>query len=322
MPSPSPRIEILVFCNTIVHRHEHKSNSRSNSYVCEGRQSHLKRPGFQSGFFQSGVIFFALLPLSAQAKAPAPALSVPRIQAQAFGLGYALRTADLSAVAYTQSVQSLKDVTDPKVAGAEVAHFKSEVPKLRRSQAASYTQAATLLTQMGAPPALRAWAAQSAATLNAPLVYSKDAQKLAKTEPDTAQVLAELVEIQNIKAAADARQTPLTLWLNLTGGRTAPWNADIGAYTAELRRASAAVAPTRLSSVTAQVLLRHAPSTAPAAARGALAALIPQGGGNLQNLATLAPANVTPAKITYTAETLLMLYGAAAEAEALDKSAA
>ena len=81
-------------------------------------------------------------------------------------------------------------------------------------------------------------------------------------------------------------------------------------------------APTRLSSITAQILLRHAPSAAPAAARDSLAALIPQGGGNLQNLATLAPANVTAAKVARAAETLLALYGASAEAEALDKSAA
>ncbi len=269
-----------------------------------------------------GGAFLLLLPLTAQAKPPQPAPGVPRVQAQAFSLGYALRTADLSAVAYTKSVRSLKSVADPQVAGAEVAHFNSGIPRLRRSQAASYTLTASLLTQMGAPSTLRAWAAQSAAMLNAPLVYPKDAQKLAKTEPNTAAVLAELVEIQNIKAAADAHQPPLTLWLSLVGGRAAPWNADVGAYTAELRRASSASGPTRLSSVAAQLLLRHAPSTAPAAARDSLAALIPQGGGNLQNLATLAPANVTLAKVAHAAETLLALYGASAEADALDKSAA
>ena len=267
------------------------------------------------------ILLLALLPLAAQAKASLPAPGVPRVQTQAFGLGYALRAADLSADAYIKSVKSLKNVMDPQVAGAEVAHFSSAVLSLRRSQAASYTRTASLLTQMGAPASLRAWAAQSAATLNAPLVYPKDAQKLAKTEPDTAQVLAELVEIQNIKAAADAEQSPLTLWLSLVGGKAAPWNADVGAYTAELRRASSAVAPTRLSSVTAQILLRQAPPAAPAAARDSLAALIPQGGGNLQNLATLAPANVTAAKVAHAVENLLSLYGAAAEADALDKSA-
>lgn len=267
-------------------------------------------------------LLLALMPVSTQAKSVSSALGMPRVQAQAFGLGYALRTADLSAVAYTKSVQSLKNVTDPQVAGAEVAHFKSEVPNLRRSQAAAYTLTASLLTQMGAPQALRAWAVQSAASLSAPLIYPKDAQKLAKTEPDTAAVSAELTEIQNLKAAADARQSLLILWLKVVGGKTAPWNADVGGYAAELRRASSTTAPTRLSSVKAQLLLGHAPPGTPAAARDSLAALIPQGGGNLQSLATLAPANVTPAKVAHAVESLLSLYGASAEADALDKSAA
>ena len=259
------------------------------------------------------IFLLTLLPLAAQAKPAAP--SVPKVQAQAFSLGYALRTADLSALAYTEAVQTLKGVSDPQVAGAEVAHLARESLKLRRTQAAAYTLTASTLTQMGAPAPLRAWAAASAATLNAPLVYPKDAQKLVKTEPDTAAVLAELVEIQNIKAAADAQQQPLTLWLSLIGGPAAPWDADVGAYTAELRQAAAS--PTRLSSVTAQVLLRHAPPQSPAAARDALAALIPQGGGNLQNLATLAPANVTAAKLAYASDALLALYGATGEADAL-----
>ena len=269
----------------------------------------------------ASLLFLALLPLTAHAKTPPPPLGVPKIRAQAFRLGYVLRTADLRAVAYTKSVQSLKGVTDQKLAGAEVAQLSSAVAKLRRSQAASYTLTASLLTQMGAPPTLQSWASKSAATLSAPLVYSKDAQKLARTEPDTAAVLGELGEIQSIKAASAAQQSPLTLWLRLTGGKAAPWDADVGAYTAELRRAVSATGPSRLSSVQAQALLRHAPAEAPAAARDSLAALIPQGGGNLSALATLAPANVTPAKITYTVKTLLRLYGAAEEADALDKSA-
>jgi hypothetical protein len=262
-----------------------------------------------------------LLTLPAQAKGTAPALEISRIQAQAFGLGYALRTADLQAVAYTKSIQQLKDVSDPQVAGAEVAHFSSEVLRLRRAEAASYTLTASLLSQMGAPASLRLWATQSVAALNAPLVYSNDAKKLAKTEPDTAAVSAELTEIQEIKAAADAQQTPMTLWLELTGGKVTPWTANVGAYAAELHRASHAASPSPLSSITARILLRHAPPGAPAATRESLATLIPSGGGNLQNLATIAPANITSDKITHVYETLLTLYNAEGQAQTLDKSA-
>ena len=194
------------------------------------------------------------------------------MQAQAFGLGYALRVADLRAVAYTKAVETLQSVTDPKLAGAEVAHFSDDVPRLRHAQAESYAQAAGLLNLMGAPLPLRDWAKQSAATLNAPLVYTKDAQKLAKTEPATAAVLAELVEIQAIKAAADAQQTRMTLWLEVSGGKVTPWTADVGAYAAELGRASHAVDVQPASSITARLLLlQEAPPSAPATARESLA---------------------------------------------------
>jgi len=255
---------------------------------------------------------------AAQAKDAPP---ISRTQAQAFGLGYALRTADLQAVAYTKSVEQLKNVSDPQVAGAEVAHLSSEVTPLRHARAAAYAQASALLTQMGAPLSFRTWITQSAAKLNAPLVYSSDDRKQAKTDLNTAAVSAELTEIQDIKSTADAQQTQMTLWLELTGGKVTPWTANVGAYAAELHRASHAASPSPLSSITARILLRHAPPGAPAAARESLATLIPSGGGNLQNLATIAPANITSDKITHVYETLLTLYNAEGQAQTLDKSA-
>ena len=297
----SPRIEVRVFGKALVRLRGHQNSSRD----C---------------FFPFGLLL-ALTPLAAHAK-DAPAVSpISRVQGQAFGLGYALRAADLQAVAYAKSMQALNETTDPQVRGAEVAHFSSEIAPLRRSEAASYTQVAALLTQMGAPASLRAWATQSAAKLAAPLVYTGDAKKLQKTEPDTAAVLSELVEIQSVKAAADAQQTPMTLWLELTGGQVSSWSADVGGYAAELHHAPSGTAPSRLSSVTAQVLLLHAPAGAPAETRESLANLIPSGGGNLQNLATLAPPNVTADKISHVYDTLLTLYRAQRLAQALGKSA-
>ncbi len=271
------------------------------------------------------LLLFLLLSLLLTA-APTHAKDVPlmpgvtRTQAQAFSLGYALRTADERAVAYTQSVKRLKGVTDPQVAGAEVAHLSSDVPKLRHAEAASYAAVSALLTRMGAPETLRAWASSSAAALNAPLVYVGDAKKMTKTEPDTAAVLAELVEIQSLKAAADRQQTSLTLWLKVTGGKAAPWSADTGAYTADLRRTAAGAAPRPLLVATARALLQNAPPDTPAAARESLAGLVPHGGGNLQNLATIVPASLTPAKMAQASGTLLTLYGADALAQTLDKS--
>ncbi len=297
-----------------------RSPFRSLSAQADIRRLRPTAQEFIPTLFLLGAGLLLLTP-AAQAKDTAPAPGIPRVQAQAFRLAYALRTADLQAVAYTKSVERLKEVSNPQVAGAEVAHFSSDVPRLRHAEAASYTAAGALLTQMGAPISVRAWAAQSAATLNAPLVYTNDAKKMARAEPTAAAVSAELTEIQNIKAAADAQQTPMTLWLNLTGGKVAPWSADVGAYAAELHRASHTASPSPLSSITARILLRHAPAGAPAAARESLATLIPAGGGNLQNIATIAPADITPAKINHVYETLLTLYGAQSQAELLDKSA-
>jgi hypothetical protein len=289
-------------------------------------QADTRRPGPTAEDFNPTrllvtVIGLLLFTPAAQAKDTPPVPEISRIQAQAFRLGYALRTADLQAVAYTKSIQQLKDVSDPQVAGAEVAHFSSEIPRLRHAEAASYTLTANLLNQMGAPASLRLWAAQSAEILNAPLVYSNDAKKLAKTEQDTAAVSAELTEIQEIKSTADAEQTPMTLWLDLVGSKVTPWTANVGAYAAELHRASHTASPSPLSSITARILLRHAPPGAPAATRESLATLIPSGGGNLQNLATIAPANITADKITHVYETLMTLYNAEGQAQTLDKSA-
>ncbi len=265
--------------------------------------------------------FLALLPVAAHAKDAAPAPGVTRMQAQAFKLAYALGTADLQAVAYTKSVERLQGVSDPQVAGAEVAHFSSEVSPLRRARAAAYAQASALLAQMGAPLSVRAWAAQSAARLSAPLAYSKDNRQQAKTDPNTAAVSAELEEITALRSLADAQQTPLALWLVLAGGKAVPWTAEVGTYAAELHRASETTSPSPLPGITARVLLRSAPPGAPAVTRESLATLIPSGGGNLQNLATIAPADITSGKIAHVYETLLTLYGAESQAETLDKSA-
>ncbi|MGI4790854.1 MAG: hypothetical protein ACRYFS_18640 [Janthinobacterium lividum] len=298
-----------------------------NSFFSKGRKSPLCivpiRIAPQNWGGGAFLTLFLLMPGIAQAKDAAPTTpGVTRVQTQAFQLGYALRVADLRAVAYTKSIEALKEVSDTQLAGAEIAHFSDDVPQFRRTQASSYARTAALLNQMGAPQSMRLWAVQSAAMLNAPLVYSKDAQKLAKTEPDTAAVLAELVEIQAIKADAVRQQTPMTLWLEITGGKVTPWTADVGAYTAELSRVSHAITPSPIASVTARLLLLNAPTGAPAATRESLATLIPSGGGNLQNLATMAPSSITSGKITHVYETLLTIYNAEAQAETLGKGAA
>lgn len=270
-----------------------------------------------------GGFLLLALPLAAHARDSKPKdtlPAVPRVQAQAFALGYALRTADTRALAFTQSVEQLKSVDDDAQAGAEVARLSRQTVSLRLSEKTAYAQVAAQLKSMGAPESLQTWAATTVAGLSAPVVLTKDAKDLQKKEPDTAQVLSTLAELQALKAGTNSRQQSLTTWLALTGGKVAVWSAETGAYTADLHRAATANRGA-LPSGAARALLVHAPTNAPAATRQAVADLIPTGGGNLQALATMPPADFTPEKLTRVCGTLLDLYGANGLSAALDEAA-
>lgn len=267
------------------------------------------------------MLLLLALPLAAHARDSKPKdapPAVPRVQAQAFALGYALRTADARVLAFTHSVEQLKTVDDDGLAGAEVKHLSRQTLTLRLSEKTAYAQVAAQLKTMGAPESLQVWAAATVAGLSAPVVLTKDAKDLQKKEPDTAQVLSTLAELQAIKAGTNNRQQSLTTWLALTGGKVAVWSAETGAYTADLHRA-AMVNRGALPSGAARALLVHAPADAPSATRQAVADLIPTGGGNLQALATVPPADFTPEKLTRVCGTLLDLYGASGLSAVLDE---
>ncbi len=249
--------------------------------------------------------------------APLAARAVPPAQTQAFLLGYTLRTCDQRSVAFTQSVKALgaleeTDAGTDQATGAEVTRLSRRAGNLRKAQAAAYRQAAKTLTKMNAPKTLHDWAAQTAETLDAELVYSEDAKSLRKTEPDTAAVLAELDELRAVKADANARQPALAAWLKLTGGAASVWTADLGSYAADLHSAAPLVGVTRR-------LLQTAPTGTPSEVRGDLSELIPRGGGNLQALATIAPLGVSPEKRGQVYEKLLDIYEARQTAEKLDE---
>ena len=273
-----------------------------------------------------GLLLLCLLalPLAAHAREAKPPKdappTVPRVQAQAFVLGYALRTADTRALAFTQSVEQLRSVDDDAQAGAEVARLSRETVLLRLTEKTAYTQIAAQLKTMGAPDSLQSWTTTTAAELSAPVVLTKDAKDLQKKEPDTAQVLSVLAELQTIQAGTNSRQQSLNTWLALTGGKVAVWSAETGAYTADLHRATT-VNRGALPAGAARALLVHAPADAPSATRLAIADLIPVGGGNLQALATMPPADFTPEKLTRVCKTLLDLYGANGLSASLDEAA-
>lgn len=232
--------------------------------------------------------------------------AVPLAQARAFALGYTLRACDLRAIAFTRSVKALKDVEDAQTP-AEVARLGREATALRHTQAVSYAQISGLLTKMSAPAPLRAWASRGATSLAGPPPYGAEEQSLAKSDPDTAAVMAALDEVSALKTEADAELPMLAAWLGTSGGRLSVWTAEVGTYTADLRAAATtpgqAVPPLRA----ARRLLQTAPPGAPSPARACLAAMAPRG-GNLGDLATVTPRPLSPEKMGGISEGLLAVY--------------
>ena len=232
--------------------------------------------------------------------------AVPLAQARAFALGYTVRACDLRAIAFTSAVKGLKDVEDAQTP-AEVARLGREATALRHTQAVSYEQISSLLAKMSAPTALRAWASKAAANLAAPPALSGEEQSLAKSDPDTAAVLAALDEVSALKTESDAELSPLAAWLGTSGGALSVWTAEVGTYAADLRAAATtpgqAAPPLRAT----RRLLQTAPPGAPSLTRAYLAAMAPRG-GNLGSLATVSPHPASPEKMGGIFEDLLAVY--------------
>ncbi|MDQ2799222.1 MAG: hypothetical protein M3Y13_06215 [Armatimonadota bacterium] len=262
-------------------------------------------------------VLICLLPLSAQAKESS--VSIPE-QSRIFTLALTLRACDLRDQNYIEAVQSLKTITEVDAATAEVKSLSRETPKLRHAQSEGYAQAAKMLARMGAPPSLQTWAASAAARFKVPLVYDDEARKMAKTEPDAGQVMAELSELEGVKTSADDQQPDIAIWLKLSGGAVALWTADVGAYAADLRRAAALPGTSRLLGRAALRLLLKAPAGSPSGVRGDLSDLAPAGGGNLQDLSAVVPEATPRRKISRAYAKLLGDYDAQKQADALDKA--
>ena len=253
----------------------------------------------------AAVVLLALVPLTT-ADADSPA--VPQSQTRCFALAYTLRACDLRAQDYVETIQALQSAPDDEAAKAETARKSRETPALRRTQGIAYTQAAKLLSRMGAPPALHDWAVQTAALLNAPLAYDRDARDTAKKDPAAAQVLAELSEIAQVRTSSDEQQPSLAVWLKLTGGAIAIWTADVGSFEADLHRAAETPGPSRLIGKAALRLLLKAPPDTPSTARGELSELAPTGGGNLQDLPGALPQITPHEKISRAYAALMAIY--------------
>ena len=228
----------------------------------------------------------ALLPTKPLAATAAPTPSVPLSQRQCFQMQFLLRLPGLEARHFIEAVKSLRDTDgDQDTTDRRIADLAGQARALRRDEARAFAQLAPLLKTMAATPELQTWAASEADRLSRPLHYTKDEQKDARTEPESAAILATLDEADALKTDTDARLSSLGLWIRLTQGRVGFWAADVGDMTAYLHAALV----TRKEPLVSVTLARHlqdtAPPGTPAAVTDALALLAPQAG----NLGGLAP---------------------------------
>jgi len=243
----------------------------------------------------------------------------PPGQRRAFALGYALRAGEDGPTALLAAVKKLKDVDDDSLAGVDVSRLSRAVPDSRQRQQAAYHALSLLLAGMGAPATLRDWAAGTDAGLTAPLSFSAEEASLAKTEPDTALLLARLDEVRAVRSTTGARKPLLSAWLKLSGGGTALWTADAGRYAYDLSVDAASHGTSGRAATGARLLLARAPLDSPDAVREALAALVPRG-GNLQNLATVPAGGLTTEQRAGILELILGAYNADALSRKLEAS--
>lgn len=243
----------------------------------------------------------------------------PRTQTRIFALALTLRACDLRSQDYIETIQSLQTIDDTEALNSQIKNSSREAARLRHTQSDAYALAAQMLTRLGAPTNLQEWAIQTAARFKAPLVYDDTARKMAKNEPESGLVMAELGELESVNAASAAQQPALGLWLNLTGGAVAVWTADIGSYAADLRRADLLAGQSHLLGHAALRLLLKAPSDSPSAIRGDLSELAPKSRGNLSDMATVLP-SVPHERAQRIYTKLVDDYDAKTQVEGLDKT--
>ncbi len=261
------------------------------------------------------LLLLLLIAVPVQA-APGPA--TPPAQTAAFRLGFALQAPAAQTETYLQAVKGLKDIPDDAQAANEVSKLAAQSADLRAKEARAYAQAALLLHALGASPKLQTWASDTSRRLATPLALSKDAQRDASSDTDTATVMGTIDEAQDIKTAADKWMPSLLNWLKVTLGQPGVWADALGNMTAGLDAAVGSGRSLYLSRSEPMKLADTSPPGTPTAALLALNDLAPPR-GNLAPLIQLPPTPISAQELARPRETLLSAYGAKPLAEAIDK---
>lgn len=237
------------------------------------------------------------------ARAETPPARIPASQAQAFQLGYSLSLPGARARVFVESVKNLQRLSDTD-AGPRIKELATQARSLRFEEGRALVAASGLLRQMAAPAILRAGPEASVKTLDAPLVLSQEQRALARTDPDTAGILATMDEAEAVKKDADGTIGTLARWLTLTHGAEAVWAADVGTLTAQVFVARLALDRPQFALSAATLLARRAPPATPPAVRDALVSLGPRG-GNLAELASPGTVKLAPSAVQKACDALL-----------------
>lgn len=239
----------------------------------------------------------------------APALTAePASQAACFQVQFLARLPNLEAKQFVQQVAALGSA-GTEASLPSLATLRQQADNLRTAEGQSYTRLASLLTRLGAPHSLRTWASSEAARLNHPVTLSKAEQKEAKSDPDSAAILATLDEAEALKADTDNEMSGIGTWISLTYHQPGLWAADVGEMTAALHVAVAHQVPPRLTTELARHLQQAAPAGTLPQVRYALGLLAPPAPGNLGGLVSTAVPIPLPTA-AQVAETLITAFAA------------
>ena len=241
----------------------------------------------------AGLLFLLAPPAHAQ-------LAVPRAQQQCFQAQFLMRQPQLEALAFIEAVKSLRDINadDEAATQLRISALSVQAAALRHDEGRAFSRLTPLLKTMGGPADLQAWAAAEADGLSRPLKFTPDEAKQARTDPETAAILATLDEADALKTDTNRHLYPFDLWFHLTQGRVGLWAADVGDMAALLQAALAAHKAPGVSVKAARALRDAAPAGTPPSVRDALGLLAPQAG----NLAELAPAAHNDVPLTTVAQ--------------------
>ena len=184
----------------------------------------------------------------------APAVQLPQApapQQRAFLLGLTLFDCDERTQYYLQETATISTSSDTEEKNSETQFMSWRTSKVRKTQAAAYSQAATILQELGAPAGLHTWYSTASARLTAPLPVSQEIKaearadlatsafasitdkRLAATKAQRATTLAGFDQMTAIGDEEKGHRSALIAWLT-NKSTDLFWSSNLGALAAHM----------------------------------------------------------------------------------------